>query len=410
MSGKWLGLALAAGALMLPAGAENWPPATELSFDGRRAELFWHGSRPEWGYPGNQTDFFILLHPEVDRPDAPLYVVLHSAGHNAMTALECVGHPGNHDIYHPPRDFYGLFLDCKLNLWRDWWWGGLHVNDRSLDKNAGPDVQPVERRVVDTVRWVIERYRIDPNRVYLAGNSMGGSGALGIGMRNGDLFAAIKVGVPAGIEHVSHRMGFAPQTLPVEVKIPDPPVVIDFSAQNDNWSFGHERLVAGMRDHKYPLFLYWGTFGHGNNAEAIARKNDLVDSLDWLAIRRDQAYPVFTNASSDDPLPWPEQLDDPNPGQINGFFRWRNLEDTPARFRMELRLLKAGELKTRFKLPGEVTCQVTPRRLQQFRVEPGREYTWRFGEQQGRVRADEHGLLTLPLTITATPTVLELLP
>ena len=49
---------------------------------------------------------------------------------------------------------------------------------------------PTEKRIIGTVQWVIEQYGIDPDRVYLCGNSMGGSGALGIGLRHGDLFAA----------------------------------------------------------------------------------------------------------------------------------------------------------------------------------------------------------------------------
>jgi len=59
--------------------------------------------------------------------------------------------------------------------------------------------------VIDTVMWVVKQYELDENRVYLCGNSMGGSGSLGIGMRHGNVFAAIKANVPAKIEHVSQR-------------------------------------------------------------------------------------------------------------------------------------------------------------------------------------------------------------
>ena len=76
----------------------------------------------------------------------------------------------------------------------------MHVKDEGLiKKNSGGDPVPVERRVIDCVKWVIQTYEIDPNRVYLSGNSMGGSGTLGIGLRHGDVFAAIKANVPAGI-------------------------------------------------------------------------------------------------------------------------------------------------------------------------------------------------------------------
>jgi poly(3-hydroxybutyrate) depolymerase len=92
----------------------------------------------------------------------------------------------------------------------------MHLKDANLIRmNSGGDPTPVERRVVDTVKWVIAKYGIDPDRVYLTGISMGGSGTLGIGMRNGDVFAAIKASIPAGIEHVSHRMSFQSPALPL---------------------------------------------------------------------------------------------------------------------------------------------------------------------------------------------------
>ena len=51
--------------------------------------------------------------------------------------------------------------------------------------------------------------------------------------------------------------------------------------------------------------------------------NDLINSFDWLSVKKNEAYPVFTNASTNDPLPWPDQLADKKPGQVNAFFRWK---------------------------------------------------------------------------------------
>ena len=86
----------------------------------------------------------------------------------------------------------------------------MHARDANLKKqNSGVSTRPVEKRVIDTVKWVSDNYDIDPNRVYLSGNSMGGSGALGIGLRHGNIFAAIKANVPAGIEHADQRMSLS---------------------------------------------------------------------------------------------------------------------------------------------------------------------------------------------------------
>ena len=252
-----VGLVLAIAA-MARAQTADWPPQRdkESEFGGRKLETFKHGIQKEWGYATPQRDTFLVLHPRQARAKAPLYVVLHSAGHDVHSCLACTAAVGNHDIYHSPPDFFALYLDCRANK-GDWWWG--------IEKYKGPEVSPAEKRVMDTVKWVIQQYGIDENRVYLCGNSMGGSGTLGIGMRHGDVFAAIKANVPARVEHVSSRMYFPPQTVPAGVTLPDPPVVVDYSAQNDSWSKGHDAFANAMNERKYALFLYWGPFGHANN-------------------------------------------------------------------------------------------------------------------------------------------------
>ncbi|HPS07986.1 MAG TPA: prolyl oligopeptidase family serine peptidase, partial [Kiritimatiellia bacterium] len=226
-------------------GAEAWAPqkASERDHMGRKLEVFTNGVREAWGYAKPQTDTCFVLHPKQERKDAPLYVVLHSAGHDVNSCLQCTLTPGNHDIYHAPEDFYALYLDCRANK-GDWWWG--------IQSYKGPDLGPTEKRVMDTVKWVIETYDIDPDRVYLCGNSMGGSGTLGIGMHHGDVFAAIKANVPARVEHVSSRMGFPPYApLPAGTVLPEPPVCVDYSAPNDSWSTNHEAFVSAMNTRKY---------------------------------------------------------------------------------------------------------------------------------------------------------------
>ncbi|MBT3380805.1 MAG: hypothetical protein HN742_01455 [Lentisphaerae bacterium] len=396
-------------ALQLHAGDKNWPPA-KVEIAGRTTEVFRHGPRKEWGYRKYQDDTFIVVHPKIDREQAPLYVVLHSAGHSVWSAVKCTAQVGNHDIYRSPDDFYALYLDCRANK-GDWWWGGMHprVAD-SMEKNSGGELGPTEKRVIGTVKWVIETYEIDPNRVYLCGNSMGGSGTLGIGVRHGELFAAIKANVPAGVEHVCDRMYLPPKGVPDGVTLPDPPVVIDYSGQNDHWSKGHERFAQGMNGRKYPLYLYWGPFGHANNHARIMRVNDLINSLDWLNIRKDEAYAVFTNASCNDALPWPDHLDNEGAGQVNAFFRWKTLADTADKLELSLYLVSSKDVKTRFTIPSGATADVSVRRIQAMQVKPGQAVSWSFGDLTGSVTADAEGVITVPdLRITSVPAALTIL-
>jgi hypothetical protein len=238
---------------------------------------------------------------------------------------------------------------------------------------------------------------------------MGGSGTLGIGLRNGDLFAAIKANVPAGIEHASQRMYFPPQAVAAGLKLPDPPVAVDYSAQNDGWSFGHERFVQAMNDRKYALYFYWGPFGHANNSAVILKVNDLIDSFDWLRVKKNEAYPVFTNATGNSPLPWPDRLKEKAAGQVNAFFRWKNLGDAADKCEMSLFLTTADDLKTTFAIPAEAGADVSVRRIQNLHGKPGEALQWTFGAAKGEVKVDADGLVTIPgLKITAKPETLTL--
>jgi len=393
---------------------EEWTPTKDQSKDpainGRAMETFQHSVKPEWGYAAPQQDTFIVVHPMTERKNAPLYVVLHSAGHDVVSCVNCTKTIGNHDIYRSPDDHYALYVDCRKNK-GDWWWGGMHVKDQGLTtRNSGGDPMPVEKRVMDTVKWVMKKYGIDPNRVYLSGNSMGGSGTLGIGMRNGDVFAAIKANVPAGIEHVSNRMYFPPQTVPENAKLPEPPICIDYSAQNDGWSAGHERFVNAMNERKYALYFYWGPFGHANNSAQIMKVNDLIDSFDWLAVKRNEPYAVFTNASNNSKLPWPDDLKSTVPGQVNAFFRWKNISDAADKVEMSLFLVSATDLKTKFEIPKEAVVDVTLRRLQNFHLKPGDSFKWTFGAVKGESRVDAQGIVTIAgLKIAGNPATLSII-
>jgi poly(3-hydroxybutyrate) depolymerase len=381
-----------------------WAPhkKSDAEFTGRKWETYQHSTKPEWGYKAPQQDTFFVLHPK-EKPSgkAPLYVVLHSAGHDVHSCLKCTATVGNHDIYHAPEGFYALYLDCGANRKTDWWWG--------IEKFKGSEVSPPEKRVIDTVKWVIREYGLDENRVYLCGNSMGGSGTLGIGLRHGDVFAAIKANVPAGVEHAASRMFFPPQSIPDGIKLPDPPIVIDYSGTNDSWSKGHDQFYKAMNERKYPLYMYWGPFGHANNHANILKVNDLINSFDWLNVKKNEAYAVFTNASSNDLLPWPDQLNEKKPGQVNAFFRWRNVSDTPDAFETSLFLTKPAELQTSFTIPTEATADVSLRRLQSFQIAPNQTVQWSYNSTSGEAKADATGCLTIPqLKITAEPASLKL--
>ena len=381
--------------------------------NGRALYMFSHPSKAEWGYEKVQYDSFAIIFPKDydETKKYPLDVVFHSAGHDVYSTLGCIWCEGNHDIYHVPDNMFGLVLDCRANTVRedntDWWWGGNHAHREETTVKSGVETQPVEKRCMATIQWVCENYGIDTNRIYAVGNSMGGSGALGVALNRGDVFAAIKVNVPAGARHAMDRCCMD-SNKPEGFKIPDPPIVVDYSAQNDLWSYGHDQFYKLMCEHKYAVMGFWGPFGHENNNKKIKDHNDLIHSFDAFSVKLNEAYPVFTNASTDDEIPWPDNLESDKSGQINAFFRWRVITDSTDCFEIELRLLKQDEWESRVEFPKSSTADVSLRRLQKFTLNAGDKVTYSFGDKCGECVLDNSLLTVKNLTVTDTPKVLKI--
>lgn len=384
---------------------------------GRRAEaLHWRSAR------GGETHNMIVVHPKGATPEggAPLFVVLHGHGMNLVSEMRWEALPVDDahkcDICWVPEGFYGLLLEVKD---RADWWGipktSVVPAEKGGERTAVPaEVSETERRVLEQVEWAASNLPVDRGRIYLGGASMGGSGTLGIGLCNGDVFAAVKACVSASPYHCLRRMGFDGGA-PVRQPMPDPPPLVEFSAQNDRWSKDKQLLYAGMETNRYPLYGYWGPWGHSGKNAVIRRKNDLVGSFDIFDIGLKSPYVAFTRATTDDPLAWPDGFQAKNelgkkPGQRNAYLRWRNVADTEEGFEVELRLITNKDWEsTIFTLPAECVADVTPRRVQNFPVNAGEEVAWEYAGRSGTAVADATGHVTIPrLTITAKPRKLVL--
>jgi len=422
----------------------DWPPeldaknTTTQANDGRAIERFTHGPREAWGYPAdasaewayvpgpetgvaqqNHSCFYVVA-PKNPRENAPLCVVLHSANRTAYDYLgfACLGRQiENREapatvMTNSPDDFYSLYLSSTNAEW--WGWSQTREN-RTKGINAAP---PAELRVLDTIEWVAARYKIDRNRIYLCGVSMGGCGTLGLGMPHGELFAAVRADVPAGTGYAAYRMGgFAPSPAldaPQAEReawlkrasgagLPDPPVIVDFSSQQDGWSTTQPALVNAAQAGHLPLVLGWGPFGHVTFSSLIAKYPicDVALAFPWLEIRKNEAYPVFTRASVDQRCPWlnaPADYD--GSGQMNAYFRWKNQADEPSHFAIQL-WIAHPVVKDPPGMPVQATADITLRRMQRFKVQAGGSYAWELVRDgkvvaSGKCSAGDGGLLTIP--------------
>ena len=427
--------------------AVDWPPAldpdnlTIQTNDGRRIERYTHGPKAEWGYAdgwryspaqetgkeGQNRNSFYVVSAKQPRPGAPLCVVLHSAN---RTAFDYLGFqfldrkvdPADDPsaiMTRAPDDCYVLYLNTTNEEW--YGWSAAH-DDPAKYSQA---LTPAEKRLLDTIDWVIIRYKIDRNRVYLLGVSMGGCGTLALGLPHGNLFAAILVDVPAGTEFAALRFGLtgpeatrsgAAQDIWIKrtsgFGLPDPPIVVDFFAQNDPWSRSQPLLLRAAQAGRLPLVAAWGPFGHTAFSSAIAKypQDDVALAFPWSNIRKDAAYPVFTNASSDQlPPQMGESIGSDESGQINAYFRWKNLQDSAKKFTIQLWLAHPTAANPPPAMPETSTADITLRRLQLFKVQPGKSYRWRLLRNgisiaSGTVVPDVANLLTIPrLTLNLAP-------
>jgi predicted esterase len=389
----------------------------EKDLQGRALVRYEHDCLPEWGPVLVKRQYFNVLLPKTkkDTP-TPLIVYLHSAGGNAdREAPICAEFAAK-----AGPEFMGLMPNSSVSDIDGWWGREGIVGNRERYANK---LTPTEARVLATIEWVVKNYNVDRNRIYVCGISMGGSGALGLGMSHGDVFASIWVGVPAGAMHAMHRMRVpepAPANAPPAAReeylravsgqgLPDAPPILNFSSQTDGYAKDQPQLLRAVHDGRHAMVFAWGPWGHSNSYDKTHRA---AYEYPWLTIRKNEAYPVFTDASTDQSYPGSNPARPDADGQINAFFRWQNVTDTPDELTIELRLVSKADLSRPAPLPTQATADVTLRRLQKFKVQADKTYVWRFGPvRSGQVRPDPAGLLTIPqLDIADKPKRLTIQP
>ncbi len=359
---------------------------------GRIVLRYEHECSVKWGYTSGQKRYFDVVTPKDINSKHPLLICLHSAGEKDNTEWRS----NALRIAAAGDDFVGLIPNCNFDT--EWWWGYEEMlTDKKKYENL---LTPTEARILAEIEWVVQKYNVDRNRIYMHGISMGGSGTLGIGMSHGDIFAAIFAGVPAGANHMLIRQ--------IITKDKNPPPALLFFSQTDDWSDEMPLLLKAAKENRYATICAWGPWGHQNHYEMT---NPAAFEFPWLSIRKNEAYPVFINTSTDQKFPGCKSKEPDQEGQINAYFRWINIKDQPDEFAMQIKIVSQNELKNgnMVTLPNEVLTDVVLRRIQQFKIYPEKEYRWTVelaGSKiaEGCVKADKSGLINIPgIKVTAQP-------
>jgi len=209
---------------------------------------------------------------------------------------------------------------------------------------------------------------------------------LGFGLPHGDLFAAIFVDVPGGTDFAAFRFGLPPLAAgdPKAERdtwrisgfgLPDPPVVVDFFAVNDKWSENSATTHTGVNSRTAPIGCGLGPFGHTSFGAYISKYGEDDVALAFRGGRSARMPPTRcsqTRHRINGRHPSLSSVDFDESGQINAYFRWKNEHDTTSRFAMKLWIAHPVVANPPPAMPDTSTTDVTLRRLQSFKVQPGK--------------------------------------
>ena len=390
-----------------------------------------------WEAPPNASienkpfDYLVAIPPHIESKSTPVGLHLHCWGGSL---------DGGYGWWYNYKKLGTTYLISTNQIPYDWWTGYhefYYSQEPSEEKWKQGVVRPyTTTRILSFLDWATEKYNLDSKRVFTAGSSMGGSGAPMFAIRYPDKIAWsvgwVGVHDPGNTPQFtgSYERVFGNKDWGIKYengtpvfeyykdaaylrKHPNKEIgFITWSNGKNDGAIGWPQAVEfyrAMQETRRPHLFVWGLSGHGQRATMPADGGERIMPLD---IRLDQSLPAFTNCSLDnDPgtgrkLKTPKVIkignenrtdfyDGDSVGQINLYLYWdtETVVDTPARWEMTIALTKKAP-------DDQCTVDITPRRLQAFKSEPGQKFRWSNSAtgktiQSGEVSSDKWGLLTL---------------
>ena len=303
-------------------------------------------------------------------------------------------------------------------------WYGYNSNIHWPDRmDVGIVTNYTERRLLWIVDWVQRTYQTDPSRTYAFGSSMGGCGDIASAIRHPEVFAAIRAHVPivaydkgaggdsemrvvketGGMEMMTNEGVTVRDRLNgtkfVREHPGDLPFLVITNGRQDKsipW-WKNPDFYRAMRDGRHGMIAAWDEGDHAGCGRAMPADIKAWDNLKSFhqLFALNLSYPALTNLSVDNSPGNGEATDGDPVGFMGRGLTWDVPVDEADRYEVVIKWTLEAE-----KLP--VTADVTPRRLQAFKLKPGDKVTARnlaadgTEEQRVTLTADDHGLVTFP--------------
>lgn len=394
---------------------------------------------------GYASNYFVSLPDGYDAGTAyPLY--LHIEGYGTRYVDAFVDHANGTGYGWPAIQIWGddphqswYYGYAKDHSWGDDWpqyvWSEL-----PSQPETGSISNFTEQRLLRAIHDVMRdpRFNVDENRIYAYGHSMGGSGALALGMRYPNVFAAVYCSEPMTnflesaefFYDVVPKWGLPFYALPIVNEGPYASHLTQYDGTNVwDWMNHRGNMVNRWRDDMAYIVTYHGTQDDVINWHTQGEPwCDIMDgrTQGWVgaalpidhtwwgfldtpnftfgdfSFRRDRSFPAFSNCSFN--IVVPDSLAYYNLG-IEWSCPWNDFAgdvvDTPDRWEVTLRVYDPG-------LPGletvadQGTVDVTTRRTRQFLPPPGTQCYWRNLQlsgnevvQSGQTTPSDTGIVTI---------------
>jgi hypothetical protein len=354
-----------------------------------------HGSQSTGGPAGEWGDYYLYFGTPVMgyRDGLPgVFTVQENRGKNGNTLLlwprDAIEHPSGRGAF-------------------ETMWLGYYCVPQGAAHSEPRYYRFTENRLLWMIDWSIRRYGADPQRVSMGGSSMGGLGSINVGFRHPEVFAAVYPATtpflwwpPSSLvgnqardtqalmaDGKTRYTDYTNSPRFAALRHEDMPFLgwaVGRRDGNHNWQ-EYIDMVKTLTANHHGFAFSWNDGGHseGPRAMGVISKYYPADKFP-----RNRSYPAFGNSSIDHKMGNGDKLDGDLVGGINLGFDWKDVIDEEGKWSVTV----SNDL-----VKETMTVDVTPRRCQKFKLNPGAECKWTTSTgATGMVIADTWGLVTVP--------------
>jgi len=361
---------------------------------------------PFFDYPGTRWVYVQWCAPPLSpRPNLAFnWSVLLPPKVEGKVPAELYFHPDGYSYAQPGKKMLLGSIQIAPHDYPSSGWFGFNDAWRTLKSyKAGTVHNHTQKRIIAFLDWAAREFPIDPNRIL----AVGADGAAGLALAYPERFAYVLItgfdrrGVlePKAAGRFAAAWGAKSPAIKDEkgrkqwrwahldelvlaAPARDLPLFVCRGASwggEKGWGKGRGRFYRAMHRVGQPLVAHWAW---GGRLQKPDKHTGLWRGVD---IRRDTPIPAFSNCSLDQ--------EGEGGGNTNLGLSWKDIKDRPESFEVTI-------------LCRSCTFDVTPRRLQKFKIKPGEKLRWvaapllgrrgaKAKPRSGHAEADAHGVATI---------------